>query len=305
MDRQGQLKIEKQSNKTGDIDLSGAVFEVYAADDTDFTEPLDRITTDENGEGYSKFLPSGSYILREVQSIAGHITPSEPFKGVDGSNVAVTDGDGIKVANNQLTTVIVKNEPYVTIRLHKVDSQKTGMSLSGAVFALYATEEDAENDRNRLPVNGQTGGADTVTTGTDGMAVFTGLIPGTDYWYRELTAPAGYEASSEPVKITAPDQPSNYADVTQDVTNDRYGKFQVYKEGGTLDNTGVMQPLAGAEFQYYPRLTQNPGADLLAAQQNGTLKTLGTTGVDGVLTTGELEPGTYSVSYTHLTLPTT
>ena len=36
-------------------------------------------TTDENGEGYSKFLPSGSYILREVQSIAGHITPSEPF----------------------------------------------------------------------------------------------------------------------------------------------------------------------------------------------------------------------------------
>ena len=88
VDRQGQLKIEKQSNKTGDIDLSGAVFEVYAADDTDFTEPLDRITTDENGEGYSKFLPSGSYILREVQSIAGHITPSEPFKGVDGSNVA-------------------------------------------------------------------------------------------------------------------------------------------------------------------------------------------------------------------------
>lgn len=109
-------------------------------------------------------------------------------------------------------------------------------------------------------MNGQTGGADTVTTGTDGMAVFTGLIPGTDYWYRELTAPTGYEASSEPVKITAPDQPSNYADVTQDVTNDRYGKFQVYKEGGTLDNTGVMQPLAGAEFQYYPRLTQNPGA---------------------------------------------
>ena len=298
VDRQGQLKIEKQSNKTGDIDLSGAVFEVYAADDTDFTEPLDRITTDENGEGYSKFLPSGSYILREVQSIAGHITPSEPFKGVDGSNVAVTDGDGIKVANNQLTTVIVKNEPYVTIRLHKVDSQKTGMSLSGAEFALYATEEDAKNDKNRLPVNGQTGGADTVTTGTDGMAVFTGLIPGTTYWYRELTAPAGYEASSEPVEITAPDQPSNYADVTQDVTNDRYGKFQVYKEGGTLDNTGVMQPLAGAEFQYYPWLTQNPGADLLAAQQNGTLKTLGTTGAGGVLTTGELEPGTYWVQET-------
>ena len=58
------------------------------------------------------------------------------------------------------------------------------MSLSGAEFALYATEEDAENDRNRLPVNDQTGGADTVTTGTDGMAVFTGLIPGTTYWYR-------------------------------------------------------------------------------------------------------------------------
>ena len=57
MDRQGQLKIEKQSNKTGDIDLSGAVFEVYAADDTDFTEPLDRITTDENGEAIPNSCP--------------------------------------------------------------------------------------------------------------------------------------------------------------------------------------------------------------------------------------------------------
>ncbi len=298
VDRQGQLKIEKQSNKTGDIDLSGAVFEVYAADDTDFTEPLDRITTDENGEGYSKFLPSGNYILREVQSIDGHITPSEPFKGVDGSSVAVTDGDGIAVANNQLTKVIVKNEPYVTIRLHKVDSQKTSTSLSGAVFALYATEEDAENDRNRLPVGGQTGGADSITTGTDGMAVFTGLIPGETYWYRELTAPTGYEASSDPVEITAPDQSTNYADMTVEVTNDRYGKFEVYKEGGTLDNTSAMQPLAGAEFQYYPKVTYNSGADLLLAQQNGTLKTLGTTGVDGVLTSGELVPGDYWVQET-------
>lgn len=212
--------------------------------------------------------------------------------------MAITDGDGIKVANNQLTTVIVKNEPYVTIRLHKVDSQKTGMSLSGAKFALYAVEEDAKNDRNRLPVNGQTGGADTVTTGTDGMAVFTGLIPGTTYWYREITAPTGYEASSEPLEITAPAQPSNYADVTKEVPNDRYGKFEIYKQGGTLDNTGVMQPLVGAEFQYYPKLTRNPGADLLAAQQNGTLKTLGPTGAGGVLTTGELEPGAYWVQET-------
>ena len=61
--------------------------------------------------------------------------------------MAVTDGDGIKVANNQLTTVIVKKasltSPFGFIRM---DSQKTGMSLSGAEFALYATEEDAEND---------------------------------------------------------------------------------------------------------------------------------------------------------------
>ena len=71
------------------------------------------------------------------------------------------------------------------------------------------------------------------------------MVPGAHRAHR-------YEASSEPVKITAPDQPSNYADVTQDVTNDRYGKFQVYKEGGTLDNTGVMQPLAGAEFSIIP-----------------------------------------------------
>ena len=82
------------------------------------------------------------------------------------------------------------------------------------------------------------------------------------------------------------------------MTNDRYGKFQVYKRGGTLDNTGALQPGNTPEFQYY-RLTQNPGADLLAAQQNGTLlKTLGTTGVDGVLTSGELVPGDYWVQET-------
>ncbi len=298
VDKQGQIKIQKQSNKTGDIDLSGAVFEVYAATDTSMTELLDTITTDASGVGYSKFLPSGGYVLKEVTSIAGHMVPSEAFQGVDGSHVAVPDGNGIAVVNNALTEVIVKNDPYVAIKLHKEDSVKTGTSLSGARFALYKTEADAQNDQNRLPIDGKPGSADSITTGANGEAVFTGLTPGAAYWYREIVAPSNYYASSKPVQVTAPGQGTNFADLTVEVKNDPYGKFQIYKEGGTLDNTTAMQPLAGAEFRYYPKLTDNPGADLLAAQGNSTLKTIGPTGADGILTTPALEPRDYWVQET-------
>ena len=298
VDQQGQIKIQKQSNKTGDIDLSGAVFEVYKATDTEMKELLGTITTDADGVGYSKFLPSGNYILKEVTSIPGHMIPADVFKGVDGSKVAVPTGDGIVVVNNTLTEVIVKNDPYVSIKLHKVDSVKTGTSLSGAQFALYKTETDAKNDQNRLTIDGKPGSANYITTGANGEAVFTGLTPGETYWYKEIATPSNYYASSTPVQVTAPDQDTNFADLTVEVKNDRFGKFQIYKEGGTLDNTSTMQPLAGAEFRYYPKLSDNPGADLLAAQGSSAVKTIGPTTDSGTLTSPELEPGDYWVEET-------
>lgn len=83
--------------------------------------------------------------------------------------------------------------------------------LSGATFAIYATEEDAKNGTNAIQ---------TVTSGEDGLIEFKGLEYGsfstdlagkakngvekgsTEYWLSEITAPKGYILLSAPFKIS-------------------------------------------------------------------------------------------------------
>lgn len=82
--------------------------------------------------------------------------------------------------------------------------------LSGATFAIYATEEDAKNGTNPIQ---------TVTSGEDGLIAFKGLEYGsfstdlagkakngvekgsTEYWLSETDAPDGYILLSSPFKI--------------------------------------------------------------------------------------------------------
>lgn len=91
-----------------------------------------------------------------------------------------------------------------------VKNSTTGAALSGAVFSVYKSQEDAERNANPLAV-GQDN-ATTVKTNANGQIVLAGLYIGksgpngssaaptsAQYWIREITPPAGFLAPTNPV----------------------------------------------------------------------------------------------------------
>lgn len=108
---------------------------------------------------------------------------------------ALAKANGTSVKSNEVKTL------FGTLVLHKV-SQATGASLSGAVFTLYRTRNDALEGRDPLAVS-------TATT-ADGITAFGGLhitdfqndaIDDDDYWLIESVAPQGYVAASDPIRV--------------------------------------------------------------------------------------------------------
>lgn len=295
-------------------------------------------TTDENGPGYAafwkkgmgsgenteKFLPGVSFRLTnndDASKVYTAVSGSDGlvlFEGIPAGEytlqeTGVPEGGEYEVSDKTYTVTVKGNQvnypdglqkdgnkPYILnqsekgiLKITKVDSTDRSVTLPDAEFALYgpyASESAVPENPDEDDL------AAKLVTGSDGTAVSEPLETG---WYllRETKAPDTYAIMQRDTKVQIT---SNHTEALQ-IENAQRGALQIIKYGQlTLGSVATESrvPLAGAEFQYYPRLTQNPGADLLAAQQNGTLKTLGTTGVDGVLTTGELEPGTYWVQET-------
>jgi fimbrial isopeptide formation D2 family protein/LPXTG-motif cell wall-anchored protein len=85
--------------------------------------------------------------------------------------------------------------PLGVLKYAQGDKTKT---LAGAVFAIYASEADANAGTNEVT---------TITTGSDGKALAK-LYVGKDdvtskgYWIKEITAPAGYVLDSKVTSVT-------------------------------------------------------------------------------------------------------
>lgn len=123
-------------------------------------------------------------------------------------------------------------------------------ALSGAKFALYKTEADAQANANVL---------DTQVSDENGLVSFKGLEYGgfstdeatkavngtangsTDYWIVETEAPSGYILFKDPIKITV-NATSHNAESNQNVVNTP--KFETPATGGILSSVpfigGVM-----------------------------------------------------------------
>ena len=285
--QKGQIVLKKTGADTEEA-LSGAKFEVYAVDGGTQTL-VDTITIGTDGTGKSKFLDSGFYILKEVQTPSGYITPEQEYNAVqNGEAVYVDGGTGIEVQDNTVLNLTVENEPYVSVSLKKQDAV-TKTVLSGAQFALYASAEDAEAGTDQIGT--------AVTTGTDGVATFANLIPGTTYYYKEIQAPDGYVLDDTVRSFTAPGENEGYTMAAIAVENSRNGQFTVSKIGETLDGDGATAPLSGVTFQYYPKRSDDAEADLAAATAENQVKTM-TTGTNGTATSAALAPGEYWVQET-------
>jgi len=131
------------------------------------------------------------------------------------STTVITAGEidnkaSVYINNPQHTDPVVSNPTAsywgrISITKHALgDETKT---LQGAQFAVYASQDDANGDANRISV----GGANTFTTGPDGTVVIPGLFVSNEasktktYYVKEVAAPAGYQLNATvfPATLTA------------------------------------------------------------------------------------------------------
>ena len=123
----------------------------------------------------------------------------------DASNTlkaSVAYGDKKSFTNKLVTTSIPPTPPTVdkpelklySIQLHKVNQE--GKALAGAVFGLF------ESDGTTPVANPYGAGQATATSDKDGLVTFKGFET-KDYVVRELTAPEGYQLSTNVIKVSA------------------------------------------------------------------------------------------------------
>ena len=127
----------------------------------------------------------------------------------DASNTlkaAVAYGDKTSFTNKLVTTSIPPTPPTVdkpelklyNIQLHKANAD--GNALAGAVFGLFEAD-------GTTPVANPYGAGQATATSSDeegkkGLVTFTGL-EARDYVIKELTAPSGYQLSTDVIKVSA------------------------------------------------------------------------------------------------------
>ena len=123
----------------------------------------------------------------------------------DASNTlkaSVAYGDKTSFTNKLVTTSIPPTPPTVdkpelklyNIQLHKANAD--GNALAGAVFGLF------EADGTTPVANPYGEGQATATSDANGLVTFTGF-EAKDYVVRELTAPEGYQLSTNVIKVSA------------------------------------------------------------------------------------------------------
>lgn len=181
------------------IDTSGAVAVIYgAADGTSVA---------------SKELPLRNYYVKEIQVPKSYSTTGVSYWKIGNTTTTsevreITVNDFLsstRCADGILCTPVTSqrvNEPVVTITVGKStpdldnniakDLYDGMFSLSGAQFAVYRTQADAEADRNRVlfSVDSGAGPSNLITIQGNGQGNRAINVPAaTSYWLREVNPP--------------------------------------------------------------------------------------------------------------------
>ena len=214
----GELQIVKKGEILEDFDkdfsyqeinLSGAVFDLYAAEDIytadaqndeqgnrilEYAEgtKVATLTTDQEGKASVSDLPLGTYELVEITAPEGFVKNPEPqkvtFKYED-QNTPVIEQE-----------VLLKNERQkAKISVVKRDAE-TKKEIKGAVFGLYAKEDIQVGNQILVKADTLIGKAET---GEDGKATFSFDLPFGKYYVKELEAPEGYVSSEQVLDVSA------------------------------------------------------------------------------------------------------
>ena len=188
--------------------LAGAVFGLFEADGvTPVANPYGEgqaiATSDANGLVTFTGLEAKDYVVKEITAPEGYQLSEEAITVSSSQLIASTDQvlDQGKVVNKPFTAipptppVVEKPElKLYNIQLHKVNL--VGQDLAGAVFGLF------EADGVTPVANPYGEGQATATSDANGLVSFVGF-EAKDYVIKELTAPAGYQLSTDVITVSA------------------------------------------------------------------------------------------------------
>ena len=188
--------------------LAGAVFGLFEADGVTpvanpYGEGQATATSDANGLVTFTGLEAKDYVVKEITAPEGYQLSEEAITVSSSQLIASTNQvlDQGKVVNKPFTAipptppVVEKPElKLYTIQLHKVNPLY--QDLAGAVFGLF------EADGVTPVANPYGEGQATATSDANGLVRFVGF-DAKDYVVKELTAPAGYQLSTDSITVSA------------------------------------------------------------------------------------------------------
>ena len=187
--------------------LAGAVFGLFEADGVTpvanpYGEGQATATSDANGLVTFTGLEAKDYVVKEITAPEGYQLSEEAITVSSSQLIASTNQvlDQGKVVNKPFTAipptppVVEKPElKLYTIQLHKVNPLY--QDLAGAVFGLF------EADGVTPVANPYGEGQATATSDANGLVRFVGF-EAKDYVVKELTAPAGYQLSTDSITVS-------------------------------------------------------------------------------------------------------
>ena len=187
--------------------LAGAVFGLFEADGVTpvanpYGEGQATATSDANGLVTFTGLEAKDYVVKEITAPEGYQLSEEAITVSSSQLIASADQvlDRGKVVNKPFTAipptppVVEKPElKLYTIQLHKVNPFY--QDLAGAVFGLF------EADGVTPVANPYGEGQATATSDANGLVRFVGF-EAKDYVVKELTAPAGYQLSTDSITVS-------------------------------------------------------------------------------------------------------
>ncbi len=269
--RAGTLVIQKKDSVSGAL-ISGAQFQLTYANggfvdaDNGHLSSNGLYTTDDKGEIRISGI-TGTVVVKETKPAPGYV--------VDQSTQTQT----VTVNPMDTQTLVFLNEPLCSLTLTKLDSV-TGKPVPGTEFVV--------KDGNGTVLG-------RYTTGKDGTAVVTGLIPGSTVVVTETKVPDGYVLNSTPQTIIVKNGSNSVSSGTANVTPGGTTNVGSGTNGGnnlTFENDPIgtfelIKVVEGNREKYIPDVT----FEIRRASDDALVETV-TTGSDGRVSL-KLDAGDY------------
>ena len=248
------LTVYKYETGKKSVALEGASFRIRYADPHVSAQVWTQ-TTDKNGEIRISLPAEGALIIEELSPPEGYVMGAKTTYDVT-------------VAKGEHKVVDIPNDKKTQLIAVKKDAQ-TGELLAGAAIQAALLRSNTEPH--------EAGQVYTLTTGEDGRAVFSNLIPG-EYRVEEISPPPFYQGTAQVHTVNILE--GNFEPVTVQFENEPWTGLTIRKVDASNG-----KGLAGAVFKIYRGSAEDSKAYL------GDWET----GTNGSVVIQDLQPDYYTI----------